>query len=217
MADRMTPAMETALRQQGVLIFVCGQAELPGYNLRLLDGAGEVTWGGVTFRSKDERFGILGGIDAITDGIGDQAPQVSVTFLPPSETAAADLAHPSQQSSRIRLWIGAIDPATRAVIAEPYILFDGELDQPTLTIDKGHREVEFDCVSSFEKLFRDEEGVRLSDTHHQEIWPGEQGLSDVTGIVKQIIWGPGDKIAGSFYSSGSGGSGGSFSGRDDYL
>ena len=207
-----TPALDAELAKDGVTFFICGRIDLPDYTLRLLDGSGEVTWGEGTFRGRDDLFGVLGGMDAITDGVGDQAPQLSVSFLPPSEAAAAELVAPEMQGSRIRVWIGALDGTTKEVVDEPYLLFDGELDQPTIIGDRGLREVEYDCVSAFELLFEVDEGNRLSDAHHQEVWPGETGLSAVTGVVKQVIWGPGDKIAGGFSGSGGvgGGGGGGF-------
>ena len=64
-----------------------------------------------------------------------------------------------------------------------------------MTVGEGQRELEFEAVSAFEKLFSDEEGIRLSDSNQMEVW-GETGLKDVTGVVKQVIWGPGDKING---------------------
>src|SRR3546814_20326641 len=86
------------------------------------------------------------------------------------------------QGSVVSLWLAAVDRATGAVIPEPLLLFTGELDQPTLTVDKGSRELEFECVSGFERLFDNEEGLRLADSWHQSVWPGEMGLANVTGI-----------------------------------
>lgn len=212
-----TPALDTALAADQVTFFICGRGDLPGYTLRLLDASGEVTWTQGTFVGFDPLFGVIAGIDMPTDGVGDQAPQLSLTLLPPNETAVATLVNPSQQGSRIRIWLGAISGGS--VVVDPYLLFDGELDQPSLVIDKGQREVTYDCVSSFEKLFRDIEGNRLSDANQQDVWgTGELGLQDVTGIVKQVIWGPGDPISNDFSTSGGSNWGfGAFGNRNDYV
>lgn len=202
-----TPALDAALSAPSVTFFLCGRADLPGYTLRLLDGASEVTWAEGKFVGRDPRFGVLSSIEPLSDGVGDQAPTLSISFQPPDDAAAGDLASAAMQCSRIRIWIGALD-YNGAVVADPYLLFDGELDQPTLGIDAGVRDLAFECTSAFEKLFRNDEGHRLSLAHHQEIWPGETGLAAVAGVVKQVIWGPGDKIAGSFPGSGGGGGGG---------
>jgi uncharacterized membrane protein YgcG len=204
----LTPQMQVALGADTSTIFLCGELNLPDYDLRLLEASGEVTFGGVTFKGYDEKYGVIDSVDAPSDGFGDQAPQLSFTINPPDATAVAELSNPTMQGSRIRIWLGAIDPDTKGVVADPLLLFDGELDVPSLAIDKSTREVTYDCVSAFEILFENEEGSRLSDSNQQEFWPGDTGLSDVTGIVKTILWGPGERVSGSGGSYGGGGGGG---------
>src|SRR5688500_6691140 len=119
-----TAALDTELASDGVTFFLCGRADLPNYTLRLLDGASEVTWSEGTFKGRDDTFGVLAAIEPISDGVGDQAPQLAITLNPPSEAASASLSHPDMQGSRLRIWIGALDKATKAVIASPYLLFD---------------------------------------------------------------------------------------------
>jgi len=202
---RTTPSMDAALASDVLTPFLCMLVEFPGTDLALLEAEGEVTFNvsyrnGTTkatkFTGYSNTFGSLQSIDALSDGVGDQAPALSFALLPPGETASALLSQPNMQGSRIRIWLGAIDNASKFVIDAPYLMFEGEIDQPLLTIDNGRRELEFEAVSAFERLFSDEEGIRLSNANHKEVWPGETGLEDVTGVIKQIIWGPGDKITG---------------------
>lgn len=206
-----TAALDTALNQESVIFFLATKIELPGATVRLLDGSSEITWAEGTFTGSDNVFGTLDNIEAISDGMDEQAPALSLTFIPPSTAAVASLASPSQQGSRIRIWVGALDKTTKAVVSDPYQLFDGVLDQPTLSIDAGQRSVEMLCASYFEKLFTDDESSRLNPACHKDVWPGETGLDAITGIVRQVIWGPGDKISGSSPggSIGGGGFGGS--------
>ena len=204
----LTPAMDVALGTPGVTMFVAGQMDLPGYTLRMLD-AGEVNWDGNLFVSKDPTYGSIDSIDAITDGLGDQAPQLAVTIIPPGETASAALSNPDMQGSRIRIWLGAI--VSGAVVVSPYLLFDGMMDQPALIVDKGKRNVTYECVSQFEYLFRTEEAARLSGVNQKMFYADDTFLDDVTGIVKNFMWGPGEAISGSpvgyGYSDGYGGGG----------
>ncbi len=46
-----------------------------------------------------------------------------------------------------------------------------------------------EITSDDELFFFTDDGIRLSDTFHQYLWPGETGLFDVTGILRQIYWG----------------------------
>lgn len=185
----LTPAMDTALAADNPIIFGALQIDLPGYALCLLDGAGQLAFNSQTFVGRDSTFGVLSAIDSLDDGFGDTAPAISITLLPSTDAAAATLADAAMQGSRVRLWIGAVTRATGAVIADPLLLFDGELDQPVLTLGQGKRVLEYECVSSMERLFDGDEGFRLSDANHQRIWPGETGLANMTGLTRKVYWG----------------------------
>lgn len=212
MSDDMTPAMEAALATSGVTVFVAGEVNFPGYDLRLLDGAGKVTWAQGTFIGRDDTFGQIASVDAINDGFGDQAPMLSFSLNPPSETAAADLLNPAIQGSRVRIWLGAM-LTPKVVVSDPYLLFDGFVDQPALNVGRGTREITYECVSQFERFFRDEEGARLSQSNQQRFFSTDTFLNDVTGIVKNVHWGPGDPIGGSPVAYGYSGGFGGGSGR----
>lgn len=208
-----TPALDAALAQERATLFIAIKAELPTRTVRILDGAGEVTWSEGNFVAADPVFGVASTIEAITDGMDEQAPVLSMTFLPTGDASVAELAAPEQQGSRIRIWIGALDGSVaNNVVADPYLLFDGVLDVPVLNTDDGTRSVEMTCASNFERLFMDDEGIRLNPASHKDFWPGETGLDDVTGVVRQVLWGPGDPIVGSAPGSGYGGAAGGYGG-----
>lgn len=208
----LTPAMDTALAADRVLLFGAIQIDLPSYTLRLLDGMSELTFNGGSFVGRDATFGALDSIDEPDDGMGDEAPAMSITLLPSSSAAATTLAAATMQGSRIRVWLGAVSGGT--VVSDPYLLLDGEIDQPILTLSKGARKLEYECVSSFERLFEADEGFRLVDAEHQRIWPGETGLENVTELPKTIYWGTDRPVAsyGANYGTYAAG-GGKFSQR----
>ena len=208
----LTPQMEAALAAANVRFFFALRVDLPGYTLRLLDGASEVPdWinPGAKFVGQDETFGVMDIPDTVADGLGDQAPTMTFGLTPPDEAATALLANPAMQGSRTRLWLGALlDDGS--VVPSPHLCFDGELDVPTLSVGKGTRDISFDCVSQFERFFRDEEGARLNFANQRFFYPDDAGLDDVTGITRALLWGPGKQIAGApsggNYEGGFGGS-----------
>jgi len=126
--------------------------ELPEATLLLCDG-GFVIWGGDTFFNTDPVFGSIGAIEPLSEGVGDSAPALRLTFLPASTAAAADLSQPSWQGSRVRMWIAEVNLSTNAVIGTPDLMFDGQTDSTELVIGKGKRELVMDVVSSAERLF----------------------------------------------------------------
>lgn len=192
MPGHLPPSLEALMQQDQVLVCLLLKIEFPLIDpLCLLYGSGSVVYAGDTYVGLDERFGSLSSLDPPEDGAGDTAPQMGITLTVPDDASAAMLASPLYQGAPVKLWITAIDGA--GALAEPYILFDGQVDRPVLNSDGKNRTVEFDCSSVFEKLFADTEGQRLAHASHKRIWPGEDGFLNVTGIVKKILWGPGER------------------------
>jgi len=211
-APGLTPQMEAALAATDPLCVALLEINLPGYDLRVLDGASEVRWPRdgeeLTFLGRDPTYGNWSASDAFGDGIGDQVPAMGFTMQPTSIADAVTLTAPEVQGSRSRVWFAVIDKTTGGLVPDPYLLFEGELDQPTLGFDKAKLELDYSVASAFERLFLSDEGNRLSDAFHQLRWPGERGLEYMTGLVRQVLWGPGDRPSGIASLNGGGGTGG---------
>jgi hypothetical protein len=199
------PAVDTALSQPIATIFGAVEILLPGYTIRLLDGAGRLAFAdGRVFTGLDDTFGALDSLDVINDGAGDEAPEVRLTLIPGSDAAAGTLASAAMQGSQVTIDLGVVDAGTGLVIPDPSLIFLGEVDVPTLTSSSTGRSLEFSVVSAFERFFADDEGARLADTFHRSIWPGETGLAGVTGLDKKIYWGVQAPVAAVSYGSGGG-------------
>jgi hypothetical protein len=201
----LTAALDTAFSADRVPIFGAVSIALPGYTLRLLDGSGALTFAGGTFVGDDPTYGVLAAVSEIADGASDEAPAVSITILPPNDTAAATLAAPAMQGALVQIYAGSWNIDTGAVIADPVLLFIGEVDVPTLSSGADGRTLEYEVTSISERLFAGDEGLRLSDGFHRSVWPGELGLANVSGVEQTIYWGtqpppgtvqPGSSITG---------------------
>lgn len=185
----LTPQLDIALRSANPTIFGALSFALPGYTLNLLDGAGQVSFGGKTFLGEDATFGVLSDVEELTDGAGDSAPSFTITLIPSDTAAAATLAAPTMQGASVQLFIGALNPATGLAIPDPHLVFSGEIDVPTLHADEAGRRVEYEVTSVLERLFEDDESARLSPGHHRSIFPAEAGLDFVTGVDQPVYWG----------------------------
>lgn len=185
----LDPALDAALAGVNPTIFGAIEMVLPDHTLRLLDGAGAIAFDGKTFIGADPTYGVLYAVEAFSDGTGDDAPSLEITLAPASDAAAADLSSAAMQGSQVSVWMGAVDPVTGLVIGEPYLIFLGSLDTVTLRSGANTRLLEVAISSAFEWFFFNDDGARLSDTFHQYLWPGETGLSQVTGVAHQIYWG----------------------------
>lgn len=190
---RLTPAMVTALRNPPspgrYIVAPLIEVRLPDYDLYHLVGAGEVMWGTKKFIGRDPLFGVLVAAGTLKDGIGDEAPDWDLTFVPPSEAAAGEISSADMQGSIVRGSIGVIDRETGLLLPTPLQLFAGTLDVPRLRVGKATRTLEWRCASVFDTFHDNDDGVRLSDAWHQDVWPGETGLANMSGIEKTSNWG----------------------------
>lgn len=183
------PVLQAALAADSPFLFGAIEIAFPGYTLRLLDGSGELVIGGETFVGIDPVFGVLDTISAHEEQIGEEAPELTISLLPPDDAAASELVSAQMQGSPVRIMMGAFDPSTNTIIGEPEQLFLGEIDVPTLDFAAGSRTVSYTCVSVFERLFEMRAGERAADGWHQSIWPGERGFEFVTGSSRSLYWG----------------------------
>lgn len=188
----LTAGMVTALAAREALVFHAVEIVLSGANIRLLDGAGSVTFSSKTFTGKDATYGMLGGIEAIREEIGMEAPRTRLLILPPSTSAVTTLMAEANQGAAISVWMGAITRATGAVVSDPELLFTGFYDTAKASGGKNSLSVEIDVASDWERMFTAEEGARLNTSWHQSIWPGELGLDFMIDSLRDPYWGSKD-------------------------
>jgi hypothetical protein len=172
-----------------LLVFVAVEIALGSGFLRLVDGSGEVSFAARTFVGLDPVFGVLANLEAVTDGMGAEAPALNVGINPPTANAAAILAGEDMQGRSVLVWLGTLNPQTGVVTPDPVLVFVGEVDQGVLNVGTGSRGLALNCVSIWERLFDDAQGVRLSNAYHQSAWPGELGFEYVTAVQRQLPWG----------------------------
>lgn len=185
----LTSAFQAELAKPALILFGAVEIVLPGATVRLLDGAGMATFAGRTFVGRDDTFGVLGGVSDFSDGLDDQAPSLTLTLLPPSNSAMSALGAATAQGSTVSIWVGAMDAVTGQVIADPDLVFVGEIDVPTQKVADGQRELELTVISFFDRFLETDEGERLNTGFHQSIWAGEKGLEFVSFVRNQPVWG----------------------------
>lgn len=185
----LNASLDAALRSGAATVCCLLSIALPSGTIRVLDGAGEVVFGGATYRGEDATFGRLNGVESFAEAVGTEAPKVRFSFLPASLPALAVLANPLNQGSPVGLWFGAVDRATGLLIGAPEALFAGELDSVEVEGDRDTTLITFDVASAWERLFDVNEGQRLNNAFHQSIRPGELGFAFVTLIQREEPWG----------------------------
>lgn len=181
--------------------------ELPGHTVLLCDG-GTLTFAGEVYSSIDPLFGTIASIEPFAEGVGDAAPASTIAFAPPEGSDVAAIFDAAQQGSRLRMWVAEVDADTGLIIGTPDQEIDAVVDVPWLSVGRGSRTLEFDFVSSLERVFIVNRGNVLSGEFHQRIYPGERGLDNATGVSGTFAWGvagPPRGVSGSAAGSGGGG------------
>jgi hypothetical protein len=168
------------------LIGLC-KIELPTGDVRLCDG-GFIEFDSEVYRSSDALLGTIASIQAMGEGTGPEVPAMEMTLMPPEDTSPSELAQPGWQTSRARFWVGEYDPEAGTLIGDPDLVFDGQLDQASLSVGMV-RELALTVVSLAERLFERNAGNALTSAWHKSIWPGELGHDNATGLAVQVAWG----------------------------
>lgn len=193
-----------------IMIAAVMKVELPAHTARISEG-GVLVVGGETFTSADSVLGTPSSFESLNEGVGDEAPALAITLNPPSGVASSILNDPAVANSRIRIWIAEIDEDDGTEIGDAEQITDLIIDNPLLKFENNARLLEFSCVSYAERLFLTNQGNSLSPSFHEQIWPGEKGLANASGVGRSVAWGASAAPRGSS-TAGAGGGGGGFGG-----
>lgn len=162
--------------------------EFPAYDLLLCDGA-FIDWGAERYLSQDPTFGVIGGLETISEGVGEEVPVIELTLLPPGGTPASTLAAPGYQTSRVRFWLAEYDADTGLLDGTPELQLDGQIDQITLSFGPGVRTMAVTVVPNTARLLERNIGNSLNSAFHKSAWPGETGHDNADGLGRQVAWG----------------------------
>lgn len=191
--SELDPALLAALQAPRLILFGAVEIVLPDRTVRLLDGAAETRIAGETYTGRDPEWGVLDTIKGLADSNGDTAPAPTLGMIPANDLALSAMLDPALQGCPVTIMIGVLNPASGLPIGQCYAPFIGEIDVATVKWGMNDRRIDFRCVGIGDRLFATEEGRRLSDAFHQQVWPGELGLAFVTDVESKVDWGQASK------------------------
>lgn len=162
--------------------------EFPDHTLRLCDG-GFIQWGDETYRAKDAKFGALGSVEGLSEGVGEEVPVFEITLLPPSTTPVGELSKPGYQTSASRFYLAEYDVDAGTLVGTPALQFHGQVDQTELRFGRGTLELSISIVSNAARLLEQNIGNSLNPSWHKSVWAGETGHDQATSLERQVAWG----------------------------
>lgn len=181
--------------------------EFPSHTVRLSDG-GFITYDGGDYTSQDSVVGTLAGIEPMTEGKTGEIPALDLTFNVPAATAITVFTNGALQQSTVSLWLAKYDVETNIIQGTPDLQFLGQVDQPAVQIGRDQYMLSISAVSKAEWFFESDTGNTLSSAFHKDVYSGETGHDNATGLSVAVAWGTEGPV--SQFTQNGGGSGGGF-------
>jgi hypothetical protein len=164
------------------------RVDLPNHSAFFVDG-GTLQVGGDLYLPRDSVLGVPESFEALSEGVGDEAPAGAITFIPPDGVSSSSLNSPNNAGSRVRIWLAEVDQETGAVIGSPDPMADWIVDYPEMSNGKQGRRLTLNCVTTSEAMFERNLGNSLSPAFHKRMYPGETGLDNASGVATSVAWG----------------------------
>jgi hypothetical protein len=184
MARTITAALEAATLADLVKPVVLVEALFGSGASRMWTGHGDITWNGVTWVG----VGTLLGIGQITETREIRATGLDISLSGvPAEMISLALSEP-YQGRQAKIYIGAFNNATGALIADPYLAFSGRMDVMVIS-EKEEPIITVSTESRLIDLERPRER-RWDDQDQQTDYPGDKFFEFVSSIQNiEIRWG----------------------------
>lgn len=183
MSRDLTAGVQAAIAATQVQPFLLFEGLFANGYVRTWSGYGDLSWNGNIWTG----IGSLGGVSAIQESAEIQANGISVTLTGiPSEFISLVLQE-SQQGKSGKVYIGFFDES--GIIADPYLVFEGKLDIPSIQEDGETSMVTITYESRLIDLQRSRE-TRLTNEEQQREYAGDLGCEFVP-TMKEITlnWG----------------------------
>lgn len=126
--EGLTSGMQTALVAGVVVPILISEIQIEGGYVRAWNGIGDLPWNGNTFKG----LGDFGGVSPVQETSELQANGVRFTLSGVPTDMVATALSKMRQGLSAKLWLGAFDVSSGALIADPYQLFSGLTDVPDL-------------------------------------------------------------------------------------
>ena len=180
----LTSGVQSAIEQTEVAPILLFEGLFASGYVRIWSGYGDLSYDGQTWTG----VGSLGSVSAVQETSEIQANGITVTLTGiPSEFIALAL-NESEQGKSGKVYIGFMD-ASNALIANPYLMFEGKLDIPAIS-----EEGETSMVSiTYESRLINLQRTRESRYTHEEQkleYPNDMGCEYVAAMKDvTLTWG----------------------------
>lgn len=185
MSRDLTAAMQSAVQADVVRPILIVKIATAGGDVRVWSGYGDLTFNGEIYQGT----GTLGGVSNIQESADLQANGITFSLSGvPSDLISTALGQ-MRQGMNAQMWFGALDVSTGQLIADPYELFTGFTDVPS--IDEGAETATISITVENRLIDLERPRTRRYTKEDQNLdYPGDLGFDFVPSLQdKEIIWG----------------------------
>lgn len=184
MSRDLSASVQSAIEATQVAPFLLFEGQFATDYVRVWTGYGDLSWNGETWVG----VGTLGGVSAVQESAEIQASGVSVTFTGiPSEFISLALQE-SRQGKSGKVYIGFLDNSN-AIIADPYMIFEGKLDIPSIQEEGESASITITYESRLIDLQRPRE-IRYTNEEQKREYAGDLGCEFVPAMKElTLTWG----------------------------
>ena len=201
MSRDLTSAFKTQTQAASLEPVLLAFFDFQGGAVRVWSGLGSKVWDGNTYVG----LGHLGSVSAIEETADVRANGVAFQVSGVPSALIATVLGDNYQGRPVKLWIAALD-ATGAIVADPYLIFAGRMDN--VEIDEGPETsvIRINAESRLIDLQRTRER-RYTHEDQQIDFPGDLGLQYMARAQSApLIWG-GNRVGSAAERGGSAGAG----------
>ena len=181
MSRELTAGMQTEIARQLTRPAIFYEGEFATGTVRLWSGVGSIAWNGQTWLGA----GQLAGVSLIEENADVRAVGVKVSLSGVSATLVSLALAEARQGKRASLWLAMLDEAG-AVLADPYLVFNGLLDVPTITETGDGATIELSYENRLISL-RTPNIRRYTDEDQKVNYPDDTGFAFVAGLQDVAI------------------------------
>lgn len=159
--------------------------------VRLTDWNRPVSWGGNTYT----QGGHFLGFDGVQETADLQVTEAHVTLSGIDQTIISKVLNESYIDRRLVIYKAFMTSAD-ALVVDPFAIFDGRMDAPTISEEPGTDSGSGSCTvvltaSSHWVDFQRTPGRHTNDAEQQIFFPGDLGLVYAAEAARQLTWGQG--------------------------
>ncbi len=185
MSRTLTGALDAALQADPVRPVLITRIETAGGVVRAWSGTGDLVWGGETYAG----VGIFGGVSEVKETSDIEATGIRYSLSGLDQATLSLALNSIRQGKPAKLWVGALNISTGALISDPVLIHEGTTDVPE--IDDGGASSTIQ-ISAEHELLELERAIERRYTHEDQalIDSTDRGFEFVPSLQdKEIVFG----------------------------